>query len=72
METWCWICSGGAGSTLIACEKSGRWAAVVELEPKYIDLIIRRWEAYAHQQARLEIDGRTYDAVASERLRRAA
>jgi DNA modification methylase len=50
---------GGAGSTLIACEKSGRRAAVVELEPKYVDVIVRRWEGYAHQEARLENDGRS-------------
>ena len=34
---------GGSGSTLIACEKTGRKARVIELEPKYCDVIIRRW-----------------------------
>jgi DNA modification methylase len=63
---------GGSGSTLIACEKSGRRAAVVELEPKYVDAIIRRWEAYARREAQLESDGRSFLMVAEERLRRAA
>jgi DNA modification methylase len=63
---------GGAGSTLIACEKSGRRAAVVELEPKYADVIVRRWQNYTHQEARLESDGRTFQAVANGRLLAAA
>lgn len=63
---------GGAGSTLIACEKSGRRAAVVELEPKYVDVIVRRWQNYTHQEARLENDGRTFDVIANGRLLAAA
>jgi DNA modification methylase len=63
---------GGAGSTLIASEKSGRRAAVVELEPKYVDVIVRRWEGYAHQEARLENDGRSFEAVAKGQLLAAA
>jgi DNA modification methylase len=60
---------GGSGSTLIACEKAGRRAAVVELEPKYVDVIIRRWEAYTHREAQLENGGGNFAAVAQERLR---
>jgi DNA modification methylase len=63
---------GGAGSTLIACEKSGRRAAVVELEPKYVDVMVRRWEDYTRQQARLEGDGRSFEGVANTRLLLAA
>jgi DNA modification methylase len=63
---------GGAGSTLIACEKSGRRAAVVELEPKYVDVIVRRWQDYTHQEARLENDGRSFEVVANARLLMAA
>ncbi len=63
---------GGSGSTLIACEKTGRRAAVVEIEPKYVDVTIRRWEAYTGREAQLENDGRTLTAVAQERSRRAA
>ncbi len=42
---------GGSGSTLIACEKSGRSARLIELDPKYVDVIIRRWQDYTGQQA---------------------
>lgn len=62
----------GAGSTLIACEKASRRAAVMELDPKYSDVIIRRWEAYTHREAQLLDDGRTFSAIAAERARRAA
>ena len=65
-------CCGGAGSTLIACEKTKRRAAVIEIEPKYVDVMIRRWETYTHQQAHLEADGRSFAAVANERTRLAA
>ena len=37
---------GGSGSTLIACEKSGRRARLIELDPKYVDVIVKRWEEY--------------------------
>jgi DNA modification methylase len=63
---------GGSGSTLIACEKTGRRAAVVELDPKYTDVIAKRWEGYAHQEALLESDGRSFQMVAKERLLKAA
>ena len=42
---------GGSGSTLIACEKSGRNARIVELDPKYCDVIVARWEKYTGQKA---------------------
>ena len=63
---------GGSGSTLIACEKTGRAARLIELEPQYVDVIIRRWESYTGQEARLENDGRSFAAIAEERLRAAA
>jgi DNA modification methylase len=63
---------GGSGSTLIACEKTGRAARVMELEAKYVDVIIERWEAYTGQKAQLESDGWSFAAVAEERLRQAA
>jgi len=59
---------GGAGSTLIAAEKSGRRAAIVEIEPKYIDVMIQRWQKYTGQEARLEGDGRTFQQVSNARL----
>jgi DNA modification methylase len=62
----------GAGSTLIACEKASRRAAVLELDPKYADVIVRRWEAYTHREAHLLDDGRTFSAIATGRALRAA
>ena len=44
---------GGSGTTLIACEKAGRQARLIELEPKYCDVIIRRWEEFTGRQATL-------------------
>lgn len=44
---------GGSGSTLIACEKTGRRASLVELDPKYCDVIIARWEKYTGKKAEL-------------------
>jgi DNA modification methylase len=44
---------GGSGSTLIACEKSGRAARLVEIDPKYCDVIVARWEKYSGQKAEL-------------------
>ena len=42
---------GGSGSTLIACEKSGRRARLIELDPKYVDVIVKRWEAFTGRKA---------------------
>jgi DNA modification methylase len=44
---------GGSGSTLIAAETLGMKAHLVELDPKYCDVIIERWESYTGQQAQL-------------------
>ena len=38
---------GGSGSTLIACEKTGRQARLMELDPRYCDVIVRRWQEWA-------------------------
>jgi len=62
----------GAGSTLIACEKASRRAVVMELDCRYADVIVRRWEAYTHREAQLLDDGRTFSAIATERGRLAA
>jgi DNA modification methylase len=43
----------GGGSTLIACEKAGRKARLMELDPRYCDVIVRRWERFTGQEARL-------------------
>lgn len=59
---------GGSGTTLIACEKMGRRARLMELDPKYCDVIVRRWQGFTGQQATLEGDGRTFEQIADERI----
>jgi len=48
---------GGSGATLIACEKIGRMARLMELDPKYCDVIVKRWEDFTGKQAILETQG---------------
>jgi DNA modification methylase len=57
----------GSGSTLVACEKTSRQARLIELEPKYCDVIIRRFEEFSGKRAVLESDGRGFDEIALER-----
>jgi DNA modification methylase len=59
---------GGSGSTLIACEKLGRRARLMEIDPPYCDVIIRRWQEYAGKAATLEGDGRSFDEIRAERI----
>lgn len=44
---------GGSGSTMIACEKLGRTNFTMELDPKYCDVIVKRWEDFTGQKAEL-------------------
>ena len=60
-------CFGGSGSTLIAAERSGRHARLMELDPKYVDTIVRRWQDYSGGMAILDQDGRSFEVVSSER-----
>ena len=54
---------GGSGTTLIAAEKSGRIARLIELDPKYVDVIVRRWEDFTGKQATREADGASIDVA---------
>lgn len=56
-------CFGGSGSTLIACEKTGRHARLMELDPKYCDVIVKRWQDFTGKEAIHEATGKTFDAI---------
>ena len=58
---------GGSGSTLIACERRGRKARLMEIDPIYVDCIVRRWQEFTGKQAVLEGDGCSFDEIAKER-----
>jgi DNA methylase len=58
---------GGSGSTLIACAKSGRQARLVELDPRYCDVIVRRWQEWSGAAATLKGNDQTFAAIASAR-----
>ena len=51
---------GGSGTTLIAAETTGRRAALLELDPKYVDVIIRRWQEFSGLDAQLVDTGRSF------------
>jgi len=56
---------GGSGSTLIACEKTKRAARLMELAPKYCDVIIKRWQEFTGKNAIHEASGKTYNEMAA-------
>ena len=59
---------GGSGSTLIACERRNRKSRLMELDPKYVDVIVKRWQEYTGQRAVLAKGGRSFEEVGAERL----
>jgi DNA modification methylase len=63
---------GGSGSTLIAAEKTGRKARLVELDPVYCDVIVRRFEAYTGKRAVHATLGTDFEGTAVARQRAAA
>lgn len=56
-------CFGGSGSTLIAAEKAGRRCFMMELDPKYCDVIVRRWQEFSGGKAISEDGYRVFDEV---------
>jgi DNA modification methylase len=56
-------CFAGSGTTAIACEKAGRVARLMELDPKYADVIVRRWQEFSGKKAKREADGAAFDRV---------
>jgi DNA modification methylase len=62
----------GSGTTLAAAEVTERVCYGLELDPKYVDVVVQRWQQLSGKQAVLEGDGRSFEAVAGERLKVAA
>jgi len=58
---------GGSGTTLIACERSGRINRSMELDPRYCDAIVQRWQANTGKIAVLEESGKTFDETKTAR-----
>lgn len=59
----------GSGTTIIAAEMTGRSCRAIEINPAYIDVAIKRWQAFTGQKATLEGSKLTFDEVAAERLK---
>ena len=60
---------GGSGTTMIAAERTGRRARLVELDPKYVDVVVQRWQAFTGGKATLEETGETFAEMAARRHR---
>jgi DNA modification methylase len=58
----------GSGTTIIACEKEGRIALAIELDPIYVDVAVVRWQNFTGKEAVLDGDGRTFAEIAAERM----
>ena len=59
---------GGSGTTLIAAQKSGRRARLIEYDPAYCDVIVRRFEATTGDRATLAENGQSFEDVAEQRI----
>ena len=62
----------GSGTTLAAAELTERVCCGMELDPKYVDVIVQRWQTLSGKKATLEGDGRTFEEIARERRKEAA
>lgn len=58
----------GSGTTLAAAEVTDRACCGIELDPKYVDVEVKRWEGLSKKQAMLDGDGRTFAEIQAERL----
>ena len=57
----------GSGTTIVAAEMTGRSCFAIELDPAYVDVALKRWQAFTGKDARLEQSGLSFDEVAAER-----
>lgn len=62
----------GSGTTIIAAEMTGRMCHAIELSPQYVDVAVKRWEAFTGKDATLEGDGRTFKEIEQCRAKKAA
>ena len=62
----------GSGTTLAASQATDRVCYGVELDPKYVDVTVLRWQVQSGKKATLEGDGRTFDDIAQERFKETA
>ncbi len=58
----------GSGTTLIAAESCGRLCRAMEVDPRYVDVAVRRWQAFTGKVVTLDSDGRTFEALSSDRV----
>ena len=63
LDTFC-----GSGTTILAAERVGRRAYTLELEPRFVDVAIKRWQAFTRKDAIHAETGLTFDEVARERI----
>jgi DNA modification methylase len=59
---------GGSGTTMIAAERTGRRAVLLEIDPAYADVIVQRWQAETGEPAILDGEDRTFADIAAMRL----
>ena len=62
----------GSGTTLAAAELNERVCYGIELDPKYVDVVIQRWQSLTNKIATLEDDSRTFEEIALERRKESA
>lgn len=58
----------GSGTQVVAAEKMGRHCFGIDIDPAYVDVAVRRWQIFTGKAATLDGDGRSFEAIAAERL----
>src|SRR5438477_9087731 len=58
----------GSGTTLAAAELTERVCFGIELDPKYVDVVVQRWQSFANKKATLDGNGRTFEKIKAERV----
>jgi DNA modification methylase len=59
---------GGSGTTILAAERVGRRAYTLEIEPRFVDVAIKRWQTFSRKDAICAQTGRSFDEIASTRV----